>query len=323
MKRNLKRIAIGTTYLSFGLAVCILCACESYPLRKPSGGRPFEVLIVGDTDSIIRQVLEADAEGLPQSEPAFDVSTVEPTAFKHPLTMARNIVTLTIDPAAPDVRIRYEKNVYAEPQMIVRITAPTTAALRKYLSRGAEAVRQLLQRAEMNAQIDRLRRQRNVKAERMVNRMFGAEMMIPMDMTSSKRGRNFLWLSNNAARGMQNICIYTVRKGDIVALRDSVMRANIPGATDSMYMSTLRTSVRISRVTEKGQIGRQMTVARGLWEMKHDAMGGPFVLHGLDRPDGRIVVAEAFVYAPEMKKRNLMRLLEASLYTLNFKDNGR
>ncbi|MCI6550201.1 MAG: DUF4837 family protein, partial [Prevotella sp.] len=36
-----------------------------------------------------------------------------------------------------------------------------------------------------------------------------------------------------------------------------------------------------------------------------------------------IVVAEAFVYAPEMKKRNLMRLLEASLYTLNFKDNGR
>jgi hypothetical protein len=37
----------------------------------------------------------------------------------------------------------------------------------------------------------------------------------------------------------------------------------------------------------------------------------------VDRPNGRVVVVEAFVYAPEKKKRDLMRQLEASLYTLN------
>ena len=58
--------------------------------------------------------------------------------------------------------------------------------------------------------------------------------------------------------------------------------------------------------------------ARGLWCMENDMMGGPFVSHArVDRPNGRVVVVEAFVYAPEKKKRDLMRQLEASLYTLN------
>jgi hypothetical protein len=35
------------------------------------------------------------------------------------------------------------------------------------------------------------------------------------------------------------------------------------------------------------------------------------------------MVAEAFVYAPESKKRNRIRQLEAALYTLNIQNNGR
>ena len=47
-------------------------------------------------------------------------------------------------------------------------------------------------------------------------------------------------------------------------------------------------------------------------------MGGPFVSHArVDRPNGRVVVVEAFIYAPETKKRDMMRQMEAALYTLN------
>jgi hypothetical protein len=46
-------------------------------------------------------------------------------------------------------------------------------------------------------------------------------------------------------------------------------------------------------------------------------MGGPFVSHSrVDEVNGRIVVAEAFVYAPESLKRDLIRRMEAALYTL-------
>ena len=52
-------------------------------------------------------------------------------------------------------------------------------------------------------------------------------------------------------------------------------------------------------------------------EMEGDMMGGPFVSHArVDRANGRVIVAEAFIYSPDKMKRNLMRQMEVSLYTL-------
>ena len=57
--------------------------------------------------------------------------------------------------------------------------------------------------------------------------------------------------------------------------------------------------------------------ARGLWEMTGDAMGGPFVSQSrVDSVNNRVIVTEAFVYAPSKMKRSMIRRLEASLYTL-------
>ena len=58
-----------------------------------------------------------------------------------------------------------------------------------------------------------------------------------------------------------------------------------------------------------------------LWRMEGDKMGGPFVSHALlDKKKGRVIVAESFVYAPESKKANLIRRMEAALFTLRFVD---
>ena len=56
---------------------------------------------------------------------------------------------------------------------------------------------------------------------------------------------------------------------------------------------------------------------RGLWFMRNDCMGGPYVSHArVDTEANRVVVVEGFVYAPEKMKRGLIRRLEGSLYTL-------
>ena len=58
---------------------------------------------------------------------------------------------------------------------------------------------------------------------------------------------------------------------------------------------------------------------RGLWRVEGDMMGGPFVSHAQLDPSGqRVLVVEGFVYAPESNKANLIRRLEAALYTLRF-----
>ena len=125
-------------------------------------------------------------------------------------------------------------------------------------------------------------------------------------MQSSCKSTDFIWLSDNANTGMQNICIF---RGDNI---DSMLRANIKGESDDAFMR-----IADNRMTTTKEKEGERLIRRGTWEMEGDAMGGPFVSHTLIDKSGKpTVTALAFVYAPEMKKRNLMRQVEASLYTL-------
>lgn len=106
----------------------------------------------------------------------------------------------------------------------------------------------------------------------------------------------------------------TFTKEYFVHKRDSVMQVNIPGFKEGVYMSTdsLLTDVRPISVHNDYTME-----ARGLWRMKGDFMGGPFVSHTrLDQKNQRIITAEIFVYSPDKMKRNLVRQMESSLYTL-------
>mgnify|MGYP002102340930 FL=1 len=92
------------------------------------------------------------------------------------------------------------------------------------------------------------------------------------------------------------------------------MKANLPGAREGMYMMTDTLYVETQDIAVRKDYAQE---ARGLWAMKGDMMGGPFVSHSrVDQKNGRVVVVEAFIFSPDKLKRNLMRMMEASLYTL-------
>lgn len=290
--------------------VSLLSACsDGGPLLPRSGGSPYSVLVVGDGSGTVARLLEAGVPGLPQAEPLFDVTSVPAGRLTATARLSRNLVVVTADSSLyTRTAVRYEKDVYAEPQMIVYITTPSLRRLRQELRPGT--VERLLARHETNAEIARLSRHDNPKAEAEVRRMFGCRLRVPSSMTSSRKGDRFLWFSDNAAQGMTSICVYGSDN------RDSVMRVNIKGETDAMYMRTVPGSVVTASVRERG---RTIVIRRGLWEMEGDAMGGPFVSHTLvDTLTGRRVVAEAFVYAPSRRKRDLLLRAEAALYTLSF-----
>ena len=292
----------------------LLASCREASVLPQSGGRPYEVLLVGDGGEVA-EVLATDAEVLPQREPCFDVTTLAADKLDARMKLARSIVEVRIDPTLTRSVARYEKNVYARPQMVVRVSAPSREVLRRDMPRWAPGLLQLLTRHEMNAAIATLRRKPNPKAAEAVREVFGAEMDIPATMQASKRGKDFLWFSNNTVQGMQNLCVYSFAPGnDFAKMRDSVMRSNIPGEEDGMFMQTVGESLKTEPMKERNVRG---TIFRGLWEMHGDAMGGPFVAHAVvDSANQRILVAEAFVYAPEATKRNKLRQIEAALYTL-------
>lgn len=304
-------------YLIMLFAAVTLAACNrgKQTMLPDSGGRPYEVVVIGDSDSILYKVLSAPVGSLPQPEPSFDVSMG--AAMNATLRLARNIVVIEADAKLNQIKVKYERNIYAEPQLIVRISTPSTAALKNamQLQKAADDIRNLIKRNEMKNALMRLELKHNKKMEAEVRQMFGIDMRIPADMQASRKGKDFIWISNDSPTAMTNICIYTSEN------RDSVMQTNIKGETDDMYMTTVEGSVVTTELTVDKSV---RTVRRGLWEMHGDAMGGPFVQHIIKRGDKqRTIVAEAFVYAPGTKKRNLLLNTEAALYTIQPKQNNK
>ena len=307
--------------LLFTIFCLLIASCNDRKSMLPtSGGRPYEVTVVGDVDSILYKTLSIDVEGLPQSEPMFDVreTDVKPTdALTGVLRYARSLIVVDINPKKYEkLRLECKRNMYAEPQLIVRICTPSVQCLHDTTPDGtalqgnAHTLAKLLKAHESKAYIETLQHKHNPKMEAEVKRMFGFDIPIPADMKSCKRGKDFLWISNDSPTAMQNICIYKQQ----FRKRDSVMQVNIKGETDSMYMTTVHDACSvIYKHDEREDILTQEW--RGLWEMKGDAMGGPLVARSIWGYYPReVVTIEGFVYAPGKKKRNLMMQLEAIVY---------
>lgn len=167
----------------------------------------------------------------------------------------------------------------------------------------------------------------NPTMQERVRKLMGITMELPADMQASKQGKDFLWISNNAATGMKNVVIYKVKTSETLplsverfcCLRDSVMQINLKGASDSMFVTTLKASVE-GRFNTKEKLCRYV----GLWEMHGDAMGGQFVSNVYHQPKGQgLIIAEGFLYAPETNnKQTLLSQLKTILGSINIKNNN-
>lgn len=291
----------------------LLCVgCKENALTPMSYGHAYEAIVVGDKDSMIYQLLSEPMVGLPQSEPTFDVTMVSKANFKADSRLVRNVVIVEIDKQKHKaVNVSSRRNVYAAPQLILTIDAPSKEALHNFLISNGKKLRNYLVKEELHRTQVHLAKHRNVEAEAKIRKLFGIDIQVPVELQASKEGKNFLWLSNNATSGVSNLCLYTINEGDFRQQRDSVMQRNILGERNNMYVQT--SAIVLTSINKEVS-----TTIRGLWEMKNDAMGGPFVAYmRKHKPllQRHILVAEAFVYAPESKKRNKLRALEAALYT--------
>ncbi len=307
----------ATILLALALASCT-------PHTK-SVGQPGEVEVTGNNakavETVDRMLTLTFVDGVLQHEHTFDVTMVTGGTSKK-THHGRCVVTVEADPAKYDkTRIRYEIDKWAKPQLAVTITTPSADRLDTDMRRTlGSKFKQRLEAFELAEAIKTLRKAHLPGMEQRVKQVTGHTILIPKDMGAVKEGKHFIWLSNNTATGMRNICVYTFPGTDLgtaylMDKRDSVMEANIPGEIPGMYMQTVRNYSPYTRTILAGGLHRKEI--RGLWYMKGDAMGGPFICHAIaDTARSRTLVAEGFVFAPETKKRNIIKQLEAVLYTL-------
>lgn len=321
-------------YLCMFLMSALFVACGNGKKKSmftpTSSGRAYEILVVIDQDMWERpagralfDVLDSDVPGLPQSERSFRIMYTAPSNYDATLKIIRNIIVVEVNKDLyTQPKFKSAQNVYSAPQSILTIQAPDEKTFGEFVTKNKQVIIDYFTHAEMNRQIAVLENKHNDYVTTKVKSMFDCDVWVPGELTATKQGDNFFWAGTNAATGDQNFVIYsypytdknTFTKEYFVHKRDSVMKINIPGAREGMYMMTDSLMTEVRPISVQGEYALE---ARGLWRVKGDFMGGPFVSHvRLDRANQRIIVSEIFVYSPDKLKRNLVRQMEASLYTL-------
>ena len=292
------------------------CGLTGKNRKKPaSTGQPYEIVLEGDTDSIVTRILTEDVPALPQPEPLCKLIQVKKGKTKGSYLLVRTRIIVNITDKDFAVKLSHDEN--AAPQNIIRINARSVQQLRERLN--GEKLRQLVDEAELKHLAEIISHnpsKQNKEMQEEVKKTFGLDIKIPVSMNASKKAKDFIWISNNASTGMQNLLVMRVKSEERrmknsnafhvndKAQIDSILRTNMPGETDSMYLV-------IPVLSE-----------RGLWEMKGDAMGGPYVMHRIHRQTsqtakpGYSLYIIGFVYAPEMKKKILIKQLEAAISTI-------
>lgn len=325
MTNDMKRITV------FLLVAFFLSGCKGGAALLPNvSGKAGEVVVVmekADWESELgeatRALLACDCPWLSQLEPLYSLVNITHGGFADLLKIHRNIVFFDINPDLKESKITVLKDIWASPQCVVNVGAPTASEAAAIISgRDGEILVSAIEQAERDRVIANTLQYEEKDLYPQVKEIFGGAPHFPMGYSLKKKTADFVWIADEKQYTNQAVLIYRYEAGDkdefskesVVRHRNAILKDNVPGMRDNSYMTT--STGMEPTVTYVKYRGREFAQTRGWWDVYGDYMGGPFVSHSFYSADGRyVIVAEAFVYAPKFDKRQYLRQVESLLFS--------
>ena len=329
MKRIVKIAALAAMVLA-------LAGCKGRnrgPLLPNVSGKAGEIVVVidkdnweGDIGNALRDILAGDCPYLAQREPLFTLANVPPGSFSNLFKIHRNILILNIDPQGRKTGMQYQRDQWARPQSIAQVNAPDRDSALEILAEARDQLPEFFEQAERDRIIANSILYEELTLREPVEKLTGGILHFPSGYKLRKATDDFVWIADEKQYTNQTVLAYRYpvpeeepfSVGSIIAKRNEVMQANVPGMFDGSYMTT---STAVEPVVRSLKFrGIDFVETRGFWEVQGDFMGGPFVSHAFYSPDGKdLIVLEAFVYAPKYDKRQYLRQVESILYSFEWK----
>ncbi len=274
---------------------------------------------VGDT---IRNKFASPVLGLQQEEPNFTLKQYPVKLLEGFITNDRNIIVIKKQSKS---QFSIKENEFVKQQNIVHVSAKTVQGIIDTIQNNAAKISQKFRETEISFIQKKLIEE---KADvTILEEKFKITATIPQRYKPVLNGKNFLWYKKEITSGNLSLLFYEIpvtRLKDttnivsaIIKTRDSIGRKYIHGANNKSRMIT---EPAFSPYLSKAKIDVYNAFeTKGTWELNTDFMSGPFLNYAIvDKKNNRILVAEAFCYAPSKEKRNLMLELEAILKTITF-----
>ncbi len=306
------------------------CKNDGKTIHKNITGKSGELVVVisdelweGTPGKTIRETLAQSHVGLPQDEPVFDLIHVPNAAFKSIFKSTRNIIQTSISENVKKEGISFTDDVWAYPQATVQIKAKTPKRFIELFNKNSNKILSYFLAAEKERFTMNYKKFYEKSVYNVLKRDFGVTMHVPPGFVISEQKKNFIWFRYETPEISQGIILYTIPYASdstftvdyLVHYRDSVLRKDVPGPTKGSYMTTEKRVKQTFNIFEHNK--NYASEMRGLWRVQNDFMGGPYIeLAELDATNQRVVVAFGYVYAPSKDKRNLLRQVEAMIYTL-------
>lgn len=310
----------------------VACNNPKYKNVPISHGNPGELVIVMSNESFkseagdtLRAIFHADCPGVPMEENIMDMYQIPYNEFIEQNLYHRNIIFQEIKPDAPEAKITIIKDRYAQKQIFVNVLAPNQAEFVKIVSKNRDNLVKLFVEADRDRWVNQLLQQNNKTISKKILDKYSVSITIPTNYVLSEYRDEFAWVSNETKYYSMNILVYTWPISDtssldreyLIAMRNSVLKENIPGEREGSHMST-ETKYDYPYYELISHKNQETGILRGCWKVQGDFMGGPFVSYTkFDRPRNRMVCVEGFVYHPNEETRDKIRLLEGPLFTFD------
>lgn len=317
--------------IAFGLAGCSSSSEEGggkKPQRilPPSSGTHSELLLVmpddlwqGESGEAFRELYLADQEGLPQPEPYFDASRVEPKDMNKILQKTKSIMWVEKSDTA---FVKMQKDLWARPQRIVRVTAGTDANIAKSIRASADQIMGAYKEHDMSVIQSRLKKSAYAYTHENLKDIGIKSMLLHQGFDATLDKKELKIFATKTVRTIQYVMVSErpmvqgiVSVDDIIAHRDSIGKNYFEGTAEGSYMSTEMLIPPTIATTEIS--GMFALETRGLWRMNGDFMGGPFLSYTIyDEKNDRILTVESLLYGPTAKKRNVVLEMEAMMRSI-------
>jgi Domain of unknown function (DUF4837) len=294
-------------------------------------GAAGEVLIVmdnenwkGNAGNILRETLEQQYPALPQPEPLFDVVHITQGAFDNLFQHHRSIILVNLSPEITKSKVGYFENVWAKPQIMIKIEAQDSYDLDSLLAIEKGNILNNIQSYDRKRMINLFNDSKDQAIKSEVSK-FNISLAIPRGYSTDISNDEFASFSIETSKTSQVIFVYQYPyhgskdflTENIILRRDEFLKKYTLGTRTGSYLTTAKLFPPLAYDIKKN--GLDIVEIRGLWELVNGYMGGPFILHAaLDQKRNMIVVVEGYVYNPNNKKRNTMRHLESIIYSMQF-----
>jgi len=284
----------------------------------------------GSVGEAIRDVLTTPIYGLPQDEPMFSINQIPTKVFSDFITRNRTILKIELGKASG---FKVANNVYAQPQKVIVVSGETKAEVISLLKEHSEKILEEFKNQELKEKQRRISKSlynANIIKERLGLKINFQTAYRIVKTTATKEDK-FFWIkkefkASSNFSGDLNILLYQVPLNainrdstlvsQVIKMRDSIGKKFIQGAIEGSYMATEDAYTPFNSETILDN--KPALETKGLWDLKEGTiMSGPFINYAIeDKINNRWVIAEGFVFAPSVEKRDYMFELEAIIRTI-------